>query len=70
MSFDDEECEWLLRGFLLFVLYEVGFICWVDDWVDFVLVFFFLFICGFDELCFIGVMLCMVFIVVGDAFCC
>ena len=30
-SFDDEESEWLLRGFLSGALYEHGLICRADD---------------------------------------
>ncbi len=30
-TFDDEECEWLLRGFLSQRLYECGLICRADD---------------------------------------
>ena len=30
-SFDDEECEWLLRGFLSGALFERGLICRADD---------------------------------------
>jgi len=30
-TFDDEECEWLLRGFLSGRLYEAGLICRADD---------------------------------------
>jgi adenosylmethionine-8-amino-7-oxononanoate aminotransferase len=33
-TFDDEESEWLLRGFLSVELYRRGLICRADDWGD------------------------------------
>ncbi|MEP7334791.1 MAG: aspartate aminotransferase family protein, partial [Actinomycetota bacterium] len=30
-TFSDEECEWLLRGFLSSALFERGLICRADD---------------------------------------
>ena len=53
-TFDDDECEWLLRGFLSPALYEAGLICRADDRADPVLVLAPPLICGPDELAFIG----------------
>lgn len=53
-TFDDEECEWLLRGVLSPALYEAGLICRADDRADPVLVLSPPLICGEEELAFIG----------------
>jgi adenosylmethionine-8-amino-7-oxononanoate aminotransferase len=53
-SFDDEECEWLLRGVLSPRLYEAGLICRADDRADPVVVLAPPLICGEAELTFIG----------------
>ena len=53
-TFDDDECEWLLRGFLSPALYEAGLICRADDRADPVLVLAPPLICGPEELAFIG----------------
>ncbi len=53
-SFDDDECEWLLRGVLSPLLYEAGLICRADDRADPVVVLAPPLICGEAELTFIG----------------
>ena len=53
-TFDDAECEWLLRGELSPALFEAGLICRADDRADPVLVLSPPLVCGDDELTFIG----------------
>jgi adenosylmethionine-8-amino-7-oxononanoate aminotransferase len=53
-TFDDDECEWLLRGVLSPALYKAGLFCRADDRADPVVVLSPPLTCGPDELQFIG----------------
>ena len=53
-TFDDDECEWLLRGVLSPALYKAGLFCRADDRADPVVVLSPPLTCGTDELQFIG----------------
>ncbi len=53
-TFDDDECEWLLRGVLSPMLYKAGLFCRADDRADPVVVLSPPLTCGPDELQFIG----------------
>ena len=67
-TFDDEECEWLLRGVLSPALYKAGLFCRADDRADPVVVLAPPLTCGPDELRFIADTLVSVFTVAWDAF--
>jgi len=60
-TFDDEECDWLLRGVLSPALYKAGLFCRADDRADPVVVLSPPLTCGPDELRFIGDTLIEVF---------
>jgi adenosylmethionine-8-amino-7-oxononanoate aminotransferase len=67
-TFDDDECEWLLRGELSPRLFEAGLICRADDRADPVIVLAPPLICGESELTEIGDILRRVLGEVSDAF--
>ncbi len=67
-TFDDEECEWLLRGVLSPALYKAGLFCRADDRADPVVVLSPPLTCGPDELRFIGDTIVRVFTDAWDAF--
>jgi len=53
-TFTDDECDWLLRGYLSPMLYKAGLFCRADDRADPVVVLSPPLTCGPDELRFIG----------------
>ena len=66
-TFDDDECDWLLRGVLSPALYRAGLFCRADDRADPVVVLAPPLTCGPDELQFIGDTLVRVFTDAWDA---
>jgi len=67
-TFDDAECEWLLRSYLSSALYRAGLFCRADDRADPVVVLSPPLTCGPEELNFIGDTLVKVFTDAWDAF--
>jgi adenosylmethionine-8-amino-7-oxononanoate aminotransferase len=67
-TFDDDECEWLLREVLSPALYAAGLFCRADDRADPVVVLSPPLTCGPDELRFIGDTVVSVFTDAWDAF--